>query len=86
MPPDRREALCPSPKIQKQAAFEYKIHQPSPSYWQKLPFLAPAFGIFFQNLREKAKKTLGMDVALPSLAVETIHGLDQTKINHYDIN
>jgi len=51
-----------------------------------MPFLAPAFGIFFQNLREKAKKTLGTNDALVSLAVETIHGLDQTKINHYDIN
>jgi hypothetical protein len=75
--PDRRDALCPSPKIQKQAAFGYKIHQLSPSYWQKLPFFVRTFGIFFHNLREKPKKTLGMDVALPSLAVETIHGLDQ---------
>jgi hypothetical protein len=44
-----------------------------------MPFLAPALGIFFQNLREKAKKTLGTDDALVSLAVETIHGLDQTQ-------
>ena len=47
--------------------------------WQKMPFLASALGIFFQNLREKAKKSLGTDVALTIVAVETIHGLDQTK-------
>ena len=45
--------------------------------WQKMPFLASAIGIFFQNLRGKAQKTLGMDIALPLLAVETIHGMDQ---------
>jgi hypothetical protein len=41
---------------------------------------------FFPELKGKPKKTLGMDVALVIIAVETIHGLDQTKINHYDIN
>jgi hypothetical protein len=47
--------------------------------WQKMPFLASALGIFFQNLRGKAKKTLGTNDALTIIVVETIHGLDQTK-------
>jgi hypothetical protein len=41
---------------------------------------------FFPELKGKSQKTLGTNDALVSLAVETIHGLDQTKINHYDIN
>ncbi len=35
-----------------------------------MPFLAPAFGIFFPNLKGKAKKTLGTDDALVSFAVK----------------
>jgi hypothetical protein len=51
-----------------------------------MPFLAPAFGIFFPNLRGKAKKTLGTDDALVSFAEKRSMDWIKTKINHYDIN